>query len=189
MCASLQTCVQTFGSGSTDRSLSVPSLRRPRPLREPREIGLLRRAEKLGGACDGAFQPARAKVILPPFHERGLEFDRENFLHDRNVLVNQLLLKVDRVRGDDRFRLLLDREKRRRDKISERLANPGTGFDDEMPLLLEAARDRRSHRLLLRTIFEVPRLREESVFRENRPHSLDKIALQRIFQSNHAALE
>ena len=137
MCASLQTCVQTFGSGSIDRSLSVPSfVRRDHSASRARSACsvVLKSSVALR---DRALEPAWAKVILPPFHERGLKLDRENFLHDRDVLVQQLLLKIDRVRGDDRLALLLDCEKRRRDEISERLADAGAGFDDEMPLLLE----------------------------------------------------
>ena len=136
--------------------------------------------------CIARCEPARTKIILPPFHQRGLELDRENFFHDRNVLVQELLLQVDRVRRDDRLLLFLEGEKRRGHEIGERLAYTGAGFDDEMALLFQRLRDRRGHLLLLRAIFEIPRLREQAVRCKNRPHPLDKIAAEGIFERNHA---
>ena len=164
-----------------------PVARRPRPIGQAREIGLLGRAEEFVGLLDGALQPARAKIILPAFHERGLELDRQDFFDDRNVLVQELLLQVDRVGRDDRFLLLLVREQHRRHEIGERLADAGAGFDHEVALLLERLRDRGRHRLLLRPILEVAGLREQTVLAKNRPHPLDKIATEGIFERDHAA--
>ena len=151
------------------------------------EFRLFRGGEKLVRLLKRALQPARANVILPAFHQRRLELDRQDFLQDRDVLLDQLFLQIDRVRRDDRFLLLLDREKRRGHEVSERFADAGAGFDHEMPLLLERARDRGRHLLLLRAKFEIARLREQPVLRENRPHPLDKVAPERIFERNHFA--
>ena len=71
-------------------------------------------------------------------------------------------------------------------EIGERLADAGAGLDDEMALLFERLRDRRGHLLLLRAIFEIPRLREQAVRCKNRPDPLDKIAVEGIFERNHA---
>ena len=169
MCASLQTCVQTFGSGSIGRSLSVPSF-----------VVRAQSASRARSACSvvvkssfallhRALEPARAKIILPAFHERGLELDRENFFHDRDVLVQELLLQIDRVRRNDRLLLFLEREKNRGHEIGERFADAGAGFDDEMALLLQRLRDRRGHLLLLRAIFEILRLREQAVRSQKSP--------------------
>ncbi len=125
--------------------------------------------EEFVRALDRALETARTKVILPPFHQRSLELDRENFFHDRNVLVQELLLQVDRVRRDDRLLLFLEGEKRRGHEIGERLAHAGAGFDDEMALLFQRLRDRRGHLLLLRPIFEIPRLREQAVSVQKSP--------------------
>jgi hypothetical protein len=65
-----------------------------------------------------ALEPARTNIILPAFHERGLEFDRQHLLQNRNVFVKKLFLKIDRVGRDDRFLVLLEREQDRRDEIS-----------------------------------------------------------------------
>ena len=53
---------------------------RARPLRESRQLILLRPGEKLVLLLERAFQPPRAKIILPPFHERGFELNRQNLL-------------------------------------------------------------------------------------------------------------
>src|SRR6267142_4545006 len=42
---------------------------RARPFREFRQLILLRPGEKLVLLLEGAFQPPRAEIILPPFHE------------------------------------------------------------------------------------------------------------------------
>ena len=136
---------------------------------------------------DGALEAARTEIILPAFHQRRLKLNRQNLLHDRNVLVQKLLLQVDRVGRNDRLLLLLVREQHRRHEVGERFADPGAGLDDEMMLFLERSRDRRRHRLLLGPILEVARLREQTVLRENRPHPLDKIATKGIFERNHSA--
>ena len=186
MCASLQTCVQTFGSGSIGRSLSVPSIVVRAQSASRARSACFGSVEEFVRALDRALETARTKVILPPLHQRGLELDRENFFHDRNVLVQELLLQVDRVRRDDRLLLFLEGEKRRGHEVGERLAYAGAGFDDEMALLFQRLRDRRGHLLLLRAIFEIPRLREQAVRCKNRPDPLDKIAVEGIFERNHA---
>ena len=143
--------------------------RRARPVGEPGEIGLLGRVEKFVRTLHRALQAARTKIILPAFHERGLELDRENFFHDRDVLVQQLFLEVDRVRRDDRLLLFLDREKGRRNEVGKRFAHAGAGFDHEMALFFQRLRDSRRHRLLLRPILEVARLREQAVLAQKSP--------------------
>ena len=113
-----------------DRQIAERSvLRGPRPIGDALQLSLLRGGKKLVRLLQGALETPRAKIILPAFHERGLELDRQNFLQDRNVLVEQLLLKIDRVRGDDRLLLLLDGEKNRGNEVGDRLAHAGPGFD------------------------------------------------------------
>ena len=55
-----------------------------------------------------------------------------------------------------------------------------------MPLLLERARHRHRHLLLFRAEFEILRLREQPGLGENRPHPLDEVAPERIFERNHS---
>ena len=156
-----------------------------RPVGEPGEIALLGRVEKFVRTLHRALQPARTKIILPAFHECGLELDRQNLFHDRDVLVQQLFLEVDRVGRNDRLLLFLDREKGRRNEVGKRFAYAGPGLYYEVALFLQRLRDGRRHRLLLRPILKVTRPGEQAVLGKNRPHSLDKIAPERIFERDH----
>ena len=146
---------------------------------------MLRGVEQLVRVLDRALQAARTNVILPPFHQRRFKLDRENFLHDRNVFVQQLFLQVDGVSGNNRLLLLLDRKKRGRDEIGERFADAGAGFNHEVALFFQRRGDRCRHRLLFRAILEIARLGEQPVLGKNRPHPLDKIASEGIVERNH----
>ena len=48
------------------------------PFCEPGQFILFRTGEKLIRLLPRALQPARAKIILPPFHEPSVELDRQN---------------------------------------------------------------------------------------------------------------
>ena len=50
-----------------------------------------------------------AKIILTPLHQRGLELDRHDLFQNRDIFVKKLLLKINRVRRDDCFFVLLGR--------------------------------------------------------------------------------
>jgi hypothetical protein len=84
---------------------------RARPIHKPAQLGRFRGGEELPGLLQRALEPARAKIILPPFHERSFKLDRENLLEDGDVLVNELFLEIDRVRRDHRFLFASDRKK------------------------------------------------------------------------------
>ena len=99
--------------------------------------------------------------------------------------MNQLLLKIDRVRRDDRFFVLFERKKNRRHKIGERLAHAGAGFNHQMSIFLQRACHRHGHLLLLHAELEIFCFRKEPVFGKDRPNSLDKFGAQRIFQRDH----
>ena len=80
--------------------------RRTRPFSKAVQLILLRSCEKLVCLFQRPIEPARAKIILPAFDERRFELDRENLFQDGDVFVEKLLLKIDGVRGDDRFLVL-----------------------------------------------------------------------------------
>jgi hypothetical protein len=126
-----------------------------------------------------ALETARTKIILPPFHERCLKLDRENLLEDGDVLVNELFLKIDRVRRDHRFLFLLDREENRGREIGDRFADASPSLDHEMPFFFQRPRHRHSHLLLLRPVLEVFRPRERSILRKE-IDLLDEVATKRV---------
>jgi len=70
------------------------------------------------------------------------------------------------VRGDDRLFLVLHREEDRGNEVGEAFADAGAGFDGEMFALLERARHRDGHLLLLRAKLEVFRARQNATLGE-----------------------
>ena len=160
-------------------------LRRARPFRDARQFRRLRRGEEFAGLLQRALEPARAKVILPPLHQRSLELDRQNLLQDRDVLVKKLLLQVDRVRRDHRLLFLLDREENGGREVSDRFADASPGLDHEMTFFLESAGHGHRHRLLLRPVLEVLRLGQQSIFRKERADLLDEVTAEGISKRDH----
>src|SRR5262249_14817617 len=88
----------------------------------------------------------------------------------------------------DRLFGLLASEKDRRNQISNRLSNSSSRFNHQVPLFLQRPRDCCCHFLLLGSVFEIPRLREQSIFGKNAPNPLNEITLQGILQRNHRQL-
>ena len=80
------------------------------PIR-PRASAAVRSGEQFCRLLKGALQTPWTKIILPPLHKRSLKLDRQNLLENRYVFVKELFLKIDRMRGYDRFLLLFEREK------------------------------------------------------------------------------
>ena len=143
-----------------DREIAERSVRGgPRPIRDSRQLSRFRGGEQLAGLLDRALQPAWAKIILPAFHQRRLEFDRQNFLQDRDVLMEELLLQIDGVGGNDRLLFLRERVENRWCQISDRFSHARARLNDEMPFFLERLRYRYRHQLLLAPILEVLRAR------------------------------
>ncbi len=70
---------------------------------------------------------------------------RHHRAKERNVFLEQLLLKADRVGGDDHLFLRVDRRHDRRDKIGEALADAGAGLDHQMVSLVDGKGDRFGH--------------------------------------------
>ena len=101
--------------------------------------------------------------------------------------MQQLLLKIDGVRRNDRFLMLFQREQDRRSEIGERFPDAGAGLDHQMSIFLQRPRHRDRHFLLLRPVFEIFRLREQAILRKDCPNPFDKFRSERIFQRNHRA--
>ena len=89
------------------------------------------------------------------------------------------------MRRNDRPFVLLEREQDRRHQVAKRFTDASPGFDDEMSIFLQCARDRPCHLLLLWTEFEVLCLREKTVLRKDTANSFDKFGAERIFQRDH----
>ena len=84
-------------------------------------------------------QPPKTDVVGPALDQHGREFLAHHRLEKRDVLVEQLLLKRDRVGRDDDLLLVMDRGQDRRNQIGEALAHARAGLDNQVA---RAARSR-----------------------------------------------
>jgi hypothetical protein len=82
----------------------------------------------------------------------------DELFDDGNVLRDELLLQIDRVRADDGLALLLQRKRDGRNEVGERFADAGGGFADEGVIAIQRRADELRHALLLRAILELRRL-------------------------------
>ena len=117
---------------------------------EQNEAKLARMLEERIDALAGIVEPPPAKIVAAPLHQDRGELVRIDRLEQRDVLVDQLLLEIDRVRRDDHALLLLHREVDRREEIGERLADAGARFHQQVLPLRQRARNGISHLELLR---------------------------------------
>ncbi len=156
-----------------------------RPFPDAPEFLLLGRSKEVARVVHRPLQPPPAEVVLPPLPEHRLELHGEQLAEDRDVLVDELLLEIDRVGGEHRLFPLLLSEKDRRDEVGERFADARSRLHDEVPLLRQRARHRHRHLLLLAAVFEIARLREQPVRRENLPDPLDELIVDALAQGNH----
>jgi len=74
---------------------------REAPFANTLEFAALIGGEKIGGLVEGAGEAGGAEEVLSALQENGFELVRDELLNQRNVFVDELLLKRDRVRGDD----------------------------------------------------------------------------------------
>src|SRR5205823_13791217 len=94
---------------------AVSGSRRPRS--NLFQLILLRAGEEIVLLFARAQKPARTNVILAAFDQCRIERLCENFLQNRNVFVEKLLLQIDGVRRDDGLFLLVERKPNRRTQI------------------------------------------------------------------------
>lgn len=131
------------------------------PFEELGEFGGFEGGEEVAGFGEGAFEAGGAEVVGAAFEEDGFEVADE-FLDDGDVFVDELLLEIDRVGGDDGFAFGVERAADGREEVGEGFADAGGGFDDQGLLFFEGDADEFGHALLLRAIFEVAGAGEEA---------------------------
>ena len=151
--------------------------RRFRPLADCFELVVFRGGEKIRSLLPGTTQPQRAKVILSTLEKHRRQLLTENFPDDRDILANELLLQIDRMRGNDPFPTGLNGKPRGGQKIRERLPHPGSRFRDERRGVDQRLRHGHRELLLLRAVFEIAGFRQNPFRRKCRPH--------RIAESGH----
>ncbi len=131
------------------------------PVMDLLQRGLLGAGEELVRLLPGAGEAARAEVILPALEQRGLELLVEQLLQDGDVLIDELFLQIDRVRGHDGLALGFQRVHDRRGEVGERFPDARARLDDEVPPVTQRPRHGGGHLLLLRAELEIARLPEQ----------------------------
>lgn len=95
----------------------------------------------------------RAQIVVPSLGERGLEFDAGQLPEQRDVLVDQLFLQIDRLGRNQRRPRREAGTVDERNQISEALADPGRRLDAEVVAAAQRVGDRPGHLKLLRPEF------------------------------------
>jgi hypothetical protein len=137
------------------------------PVEQQLQLGGFGGRKEVAGLVERAFEARGADVVAAAFENLGVEVADELF-DDGNVLRDELLLQIDRVRADDGLALLLQRKRDGRNEVGERFADAGGGFADEGVIAIQRRADELRHALLLRAVLELRRLRPSS--RRGRRH-------------------
>jgi hypothetical protein len=124
------------------------------PFAEAFELDLFGGGEEAFLLSEGTLETGGAEVILSTFEQGGLESHRQDFLHQGDVLVDELFLEVDGVGADEGLAFLGDGMEGCGDEVGEGFADSGAGFDHEGALFLEGSGDGNSHGLLFGPIFK-----------------------------------
>ena len=125
------------------------------PLLNPLQFLGLRGGKEVAGLLDGLVEAARADVIAPAFEHGEAELHRQDLLKHRQVLLRELLLQVDSVRGDDGLLLVGHGMQDRRHQVGQALADSRAGFDCQVLAVGKGLRHRHRHFLLLGPELEV----------------------------------
>ena len=104
-----------------------------------------------------------AQVILPAFQQGGGKINPQGGAQQRNILVEQLLLQIDGMRGNDRFPVKIQRKLHGRQQIAQGLAYARSGLHQQRGVHLESSRHGQGHILLLRPVFKIPGAGEQPV--------------------------
>jgi hypothetical protein len=117
-----------------------------------------------------AGEPGGADIILTPLQENRLEVLSGQPLHQGDVLVEKLLLEIDRVRADESLASRPLGMEDGGEQVGQRLADAGSRLNDQMGAAGERRRDPRRHALLLGTPLESPDRGKASLRAEERGH-------------------
>jgi hypothetical protein len=104
-----------------------------------------------------------------------LELHREDLFQHGQVLLGELLLQVDGVRGEDRLLLVRHGIEDRRHQVGQALADAGASLDREVFAVFQSPRHRDRHLLLLGAELEIRRSGQNAFGREYLSDLLDKV--------------
>ena len=102
----------------------------------------------------GELEPAQRQVVVPPLDQDRAELVGDHRPQQRNVLLDELLLQVDRVGGNHHPLLVLDDPLDGGDQVREALAHAGSRLDQQTPAHVQRPLDGLGHLGLLRPDLE-----------------------------------
>ena len=136
--------------GKLGQRRQAPIARRVRPVRDDvQRLQLGPIGEQPVLPLRGQLQPANRKVVAAALDEDRAELLGNNLAQKRQIPLEQLLLKIDRVGRDHDPLAVLDDALDGGQQVRERLADASPRFDQQAAALIERPLDRRRHRLLL----------------------------------------
>ena len=97
-----------------------------------------------------------AQVILPSLQQGGGKINPQGGAQQRNILVEQLLLQIDGMRGNHRLPVKIQSKFHRRQQIPQGLAHACAGLHQQRGIHLKRPRHSQGHALLLRPVLKIP---------------------------------
>ena len=149
-------------------------------------ISSIVRKEKRGGLCRQVGPPNR-NVVPPALHEFPVDLLSEQPSHQGQILLIQLLLKVDRVCGDHRPLRIAQRPLRRRNEVSQRLARARTRLHQRDASSVVRLGDPTEHSALPRTVFISGMFLQQGALRADQ--GLESIDLQWLNDARFRGLD
>ena len=137
-----------------DRQIAERSVARARGPRLNR-VELLLQAVVEQRVAGGArlLQAKQTEIVVPAFEQcEAHSLVAQRAYEERQILADELLLQVDRVRRHDRALTVRRRPPQRRHEITERLADAGSGLEESDSAVVVQPRNFRRHRALSRPI-------------------------------------
>ena len=122
---------------------AVPGLARPAEQRP--QLGALVGLDQVLAVTLEVVDLGEADVVVAPLHQDRLELEGKRALEQGEVLVDELLLKVDRVGGDHDASLVGDRPGQGRDQVGQALSGARARLEERELAVVERVADRPEH--------------------------------------------
>jgi len=113
-------------------------------------------------------QPARAQVVAAPLDHCRAAFHAQRLAQDRQVLVDELVLQINRGRADHDALVVLHGPVDGWDQVRQALADPGRRFDHQVLAGVEGVADRPQHLDLLLAVLVTGKVARQLPIRLNR---------------------
>ena len=108
-----------------------PILRRFIPLPYSLQFVRFIAAEQIAAIHAGTLEAGRTKVVTPSLEKRSVERPPGQLTHERQILLHELLLKIDGMGRKDRLAPLLQPIGHGGQEVGQRFPHPRSGLDDQ----------------------------------------------------------